>query len=248
MNPRSSPNVPCNTATSGARQLVVHDAFEITWCRAGSYSPSFTPMHTVMSGSVAGALMMTFLAPAARCFPAFSPELKRPVDSMTTSTPRSDHGSAPGSRSASTRTDFPSTMRPSSLCSTVPPKRPWTESYFSRCASVAASVMSFTATISTPSARSRIARKTFRPILPNPLIPTRTLMNCPQAVADGRKSSRQPAIPIRRSPESGFRGWPADSGSDRWGLDPSRRGCSATHENTAPSVASGRNRGHPQKG
>ncbi len=77
-------------------------------------------MQSVMSGSVAGALMITFVAPAARCLPAFSPELKRPVDSMTTSTPRSDHGSAPGSRSASTRTGFPSTTRPSSLCSIVP--------------------------------------------------------------------------------------------------------------------------------
>ena len=31
------PNVWCSTLASGARQLVVHDAFEMMWCFAGSY-------------------------------------------------------------------------------------------------------------------------------------------------------------------------------------------------------------------
>ena len=39
---------PC---ASGARQLVVHDAFEITVCFAGSYAPSFTPMQIITSAS-----------------------------------------------------------------------------------------------------------------------------------------------------------------------------------------------------
>ena len=40
--------------------------------------------------------MMTFLAPAARCLAASSRAVKKPVDSITTSTPRSPQGSAAG--------------------------------------------------------------------------------------------------------------------------------------------------------
>ncbi len=32
IKPRSMPIVSCSTLATGARQLVVHDAFEITWC------------------------------------------------------------------------------------------------------------------------------------------------------------------------------------------------------------------------
>src|SRR5262249_30172528 len=49
---------------------------------------------------------------------------------------------------------------------------PCTESYLRRCARVAASVMSLTATNSSPFS-ARQARKTLRPIRPKPLMPTR---------------------------------------------------------------------------
>src|SRR3979411_3229918 len=55
---------------------------------------------------------MTFLGPCARCSAAASRSVKRPVDSITTSTPRSPHGSAPGSRSASTFRSGPPPRRP----------------------------------------------------------------------------------------------------------------------------------------
>jgi hypothetical protein len=77
-----------------------------------------------MSSPVAGADTTTFFAPAARCLAASSRLVKKPVDSRTTSTPRSPHGRLAGSRSASTLTGVPSTTRPSSLLSTVPGKRP----------------------------------------------------------------------------------------------------------------------------
>ena len=48
----------------------------------------------------AGALMMTFFAPASRCAAAFSLSVKRPVHSSTMSTPSSFHGSFAGSFSA----------------------------------------------------------------------------------------------------------------------------------------------------
>ena len=48
----------------------------------------------------AGAEMMTFFAPPSRCARASAALVKKPVDSMTTSTPRSPQGRLAGSRSA----------------------------------------------------------------------------------------------------------------------------------------------------
>ena len=93
MNPRSIVYASCSSFATGATQFVVHDAFEMMLCFSGSYSPSFTPSTTVRSGSVAGAEMTTFFAPASRCFCAPSRLVKIPVDSIATSTPRSPHGS-----------------------------------------------------------------------------------------------------------------------------------------------------------
>ncbi len=61
--------------------------------------------------------MITFLAPASRCLAASSRAVKKPVDSITTSTPRSPQGSAAGSRSESTLSGVPSTeiVSPSTL-------------------------------------------------------------------------------------------------------------------------------------
>ena len=59
---------------------------------------------------------------------------------------------------------------------TSPSKGPSTESYFSRCAIVAASPRSLTATISTSAPSFCCARKKLRPIRPKPLMPTRTAM------------------------------------------------------------------------
>src|SRR5215213_2239326 len=120
--------------------------------------------------------MITFCAPASRCFCASSRLVNSPVDSITTSAPRSDHGSAAGSRSASTLTSLPSTTIASSVWSTVPGYGPSTESYLSRCASVLASTRSLTPTHSMSALRSCAARKTLRPMRPKPLIPTRTDM------------------------------------------------------------------------
>src|SRR5215207_11414917 len=121
--------------------------------------------------------MITFCAPAARCLAASSRLVNRPVDSITTSAPRSPQGRAAGSRSESTLTSRPSTTREPSFSSTSPGNGPNTESYFRRCASVLESVMSLTATISMSALDSCAARNTLRPIRPKPLIPTRTDMD-----------------------------------------------------------------------
>ena len=62
---------------------MVQEALETMWWFLGSYLSSLTPMTIVMSSPLAGAEMMTFVAPASRCALALSASVKRPVDSMT---------------------------------------------------------------------------------------------------------------------------------------------------------------------
>ena len=73
-----------------------------------------------MSSPLAGALMITFWAPASMCARALSASVKMPVDSSTMSTPRSPHGRAAGSFSLSTLISRPSmTISVSSVWSHV---------------------------------------------------------------------------------------------------------------------------------
>ena len=87
IRPCSIPKQSQITLAGRASPLVVHEALLITWWLSGSYVPSFTPSTTVTSSFLAGALMMTFDAPASRWACAFSPSVKMPVDSITMSTP-----------------------------------------------------------------------------------------------------------------------------------------------------------------
>ena len=75
-----------------------------------------------------GAEMITFLAPPARCAPAFSLLVKRPVHSITTSTPSSPQGSFAGSRWERTRIRSPLTTSESPSTATVPANLPCTVS------------------------------------------------------------------------------------------------------------------------
>src|SRR5688572_33320717 len=86
MKPRLMPNLSSRTLAVVARQFVVHEAFEMMRCLAGSYAFSLTPSTTVTSGSFAGAVMMTFLAQAAMCLPAVAVYRKMPGGSTDTST------------------------------------------------------------------------------------------------------------------------------------------------------------------
>src|ERR1041385_4084574 len=101
-------NLSCSTLATGARQLVVHEAFETTWCFAGSYLPSLTPRTIVMSSFFAGAEMMTFFTGPRRCFFACSASLNLPVDSITTCAPTDSQLMAAGSFSEKTLTALPS--------------------------------------------------------------------------------------------------------------------------------------------
>ena len=120
IKPCSSPNASSRTFTIGARQFVVHEAFEMMCWRAGLYVSSLTPTTNVPSASPDGAEMMTFFAPAARWAEAAAFPVKKPVDSMTTSTPSSSHGRSAGSRSDSTERHWPSTVIADFVALTVP--------------------------------------------------------------------------------------------------------------------------------
>src|SRR3546814_20924888 len=106
MKPFSMPRASCRTFASGARQLVVQLALEITTSSALSVS-WLTPNTTVLSTQVAGAEMMKRLAPAVRCALAFALSAKMQVHSSAISTPCAECGSLEGSGSAVTETRWP---------------------------------------------------------------------------------------------------------------------------------------------
>merc|ERR1712118_434671 len=123
MRPCLMPNFSLMTFTSGARPLVVHDAHDTT-AIDDSYSSSLTPTTRVgVSASLAGAEMMTCLAPPSMCFMQPSVVVNAPVDSHTYSTQVSFHGISVGSRVAERETGRPLMMRPPSASSQVPLKR-----------------------------------------------------------------------------------------------------------------------------
>ena len=69
MEPRTMPRFFWTTATTGARQLVVHDAAVTMWSLSWSYSWWFTPYTTLSTGSsfsLTGADTSTFLTPLAK--------------------------------------------------------------------------------------------------------------------------------------------------------------------------------------
>ena len=173
IRPLSTPKASSSTLTIGTKQLVVHEALDTTLCLAGSNVSSLTPGTNVASAPLDGAETMTKGAPASRCIAACSRLEKMPVDSTTTSTPRSPHGSSLGSRSASTLKLSPPILMPSSATWTSSSIRPNTESYRSRWAIVSTEPMSLTATMSMSAPIFRAARKKLRPMRPKPLIPTR---------------------------------------------------------------------------
>src|SRR6185437_14695161 len=157
-------------------------------------------MTMVTSSSVAGAEMMTFLAPASRCLRASAALVKKPVDSITTSTPSAPQGRLAAPLSARLFIGLAPTVVPPGTPSTLWPSRPSTLSYFSRCAIVATSPRSFAATISMSAPDAATARKKLRPIRPKPLIPTRTVTaSTPRQRLTGWDAGRGTAPGLRKA-------------------------------------------------
>src|SRR5215211_3901003 len=138
-------------------------------------------------------------------------------------------------------------MRLSPRTSTDPGYGPSIESYLSRCASVALSVMSFTATHSMSVSLARPARSTLRPMRPNPLIPTRTGMcSVPsamtvqergQATAPGRRAA--PRAPLARLPHAAHELEPSAVGIEQVGGVIARRTERPRRGSTAVAAARG---------
>merc|ERR1719168_70447 len=171
IRPCLMPNFSLMTFTRGARPLVVHDAHETTAIDE-SYSSSLTPTTRVgVSASLAGAEMMTCLAPPSMCFMQPSVVVNAPVDSHTYSTPQSFHGISVGSRVAESETSTPLILRPSPASSQVPEKRPCTVSCSSRYF-MYSGVMGELMCFSTIDSRSMAIRTTWRPMRPKPLTPS----------------------------------------------------------------------------
>merc|ERR1711966_385651 len=83
IRPCLMPNFSFTTLTIGARPMVVHDAHDTTAIE-DSYSSSLTPTTRVgVSASLAGAEMITCLAPPSMCFMQPSVVVNAPVDSQT---------------------------------------------------------------------------------------------------------------------------------------------------------------------
>ncbi len=90
---------------------MVQLAFETMLCFAASYVSSLTPRQMVTSGFFAGALIRTrFAPPLVICSSALSRLVKKPVDSRTTSTPKSFQGKLAGIRSFKILILWPRTM------------------------------------------------------------------------------------------------------------------------------------------
>merc|ERR1719436_332975 len=172
MRPCLMPNFSLMTFTRGARPLVVHDAQETTAIDE-SYSSSLTPTTRVgVSASLAGAEMMTCLAPPSMCFMQPSVVVNAPVDSQTYSTPVEAHGISVGSRVAVSDTLAPLIRRPASpSTSQVPEKRPCTVSCSSRYFMYSGAIGELMC-FSSNDSRSRAMRTTWRPMRPKPLTPS----------------------------------------------------------------------------
>merc|ERR1719164_251162 len=171
MRPCLMPNLSWIVFTSGARPLVVHDAHETTAMEV-SYSSWLTPTTRVgVSASLAGAEMMTFLAPPSMCFMQPSVVVNAPVDSQTYSTPVVAYGISVGSRVAESETGRPLTRRPVSVISHVPLKRPCTVSCSSRYFMYSGDIGELMC-LSTKDSRSMAMRTTWRPMRPKPLTPS----------------------------------------------------------------------------
>merc|ERR1719201_1586437 len=171
IKPCLMPNFSLRVLTIGARPLVVHDAHETTDMVAGSYSSWLTPTTRVgVSASLAGAEMITFLAPPSTCFMQPSVVVNAPVDSHTYSTPVEAHGISVGSRVAESVTLRPLIRRPPSTISQVPGKRPWIVSC-SRRYFMYSGDMGELMCLSTNDSRSMAMRTTWRPMRPKPFTP-----------------------------------------------------------------------------
>src|SRR4030043_1076022 len=130
MRPSIMPKLSWRTLVTGARQLVVQEAFD-TNCMSALYLSLLTPITNIGVSSFEGADITTRFAPALIWPSHDSFVRKRPVDSQTYSAPTASHLRLAWSFSPVTRFFLPFTIRSLPEDSTVPLNTPCTESYLS---------------------------------------------------------------------------------------------------------------------
>jgi hypothetical protein len=81
MRPSTIYQLSLSTLATGARQLVVQEAFETT-VMSLVYLPSLTPITKMGASSFGGAEMIAFLAPPFKWAPAVGLPVNTPVDSQ----------------------------------------------------------------------------------------------------------------------------------------------------------------------
>ncbi|GMF40812.1 unnamed protein product [Phytophthora lilii] len=170
IRPSTMPNLSLITLASGARQFVVHDAFDTTGAEP-SYSLWFTPITYMGVASLGGAEITTFLQPPSMWALAFSVVVNTPVDSHTYVAPALPHGISAGLRASNTWMTWPFTTRLPSLVSTVPSNLPCVESYLNRYAMYSRSMNGSLMATTFVLGFSMAARHTRRPMRPKPLMP-----------------------------------------------------------------------------
>ena len=171
IKPEFIPNLSFITLAIGARQFVVQEALEIISCFSFK-ALSFTPYTTVMSASLDGAEIITFLTPLFRCPLAFSLLVNNPVHSKTMSTLYWLQEISSGNLLEKKVMGVLLIDIVFPLTSTLSPIFPWIESYLNKWAFWSMFPMSLIATTRIfLSSFSREALNTNLPILPNPLIP-----------------------------------------------------------------------------
>ena len=219
------PKASSITLTIGTKQLVVHEALETTTCCSGSKSSSLTPMTKVASASPDGAEMMTRFTGRRRWPRGVGPAGERPGGL--------DHDV--GAR-ARPRAAAPGRARPAPGCCWSPTSRSLPSDVDRHREAPLGRVVAQevgqrlgrreVVDRRPPRRRPRwpgSARRKLRPMRPNPLIPTRTVMSylplgsrpllpgdlCQQTRQRLRQSGR--AVDQACSPPSGGRRAPATS-------------------------------------
>src|SRR5829696_857390 len=95
ITPCSMPIDSWITLTTGAKQLVVHEAAVSRRCFAGSYKWSFTPMTMFRAPDFTGAATITFVTPVEKYGSSVSVVRNYPKHSSTISTRPTDPGTSP---------------------------------------------------------------------------------------------------------------------------------------------------------
>ena len=201
----------CSTFASGATQFVVHDAFETMWCAVRVVRVVVDAEHErdvgVGRGSGDDHLLRARVEVLLRALPVGEEPGRLEHDVDPEVAPRQRRRIALGEDLDL----LPGRAEDAVAELDLPANGPRLESYLRRCAIVFASPRSFSATISMSEPSACWARKKFRPMRPNPLMPTRIPISLASVLGSwsGAESKRRPAPRVVAGGGASRPSWPA---------------------------------------